>query len=116
MTKFSKNRKIDIRSFNKKMNELRENFGMDYGRFHTYDDISDGVAWVDFYFIVKYKGREYAVFGTLSTAYHEIFEEKYRELYKSDPTCEERRTMLKGGIREYVRWLNSRTEGQSPHG
>lgn len=108
MTRFSKNRKTNIRSFHKRMSELRENFGIDYGRFHTYDDISDGVAWVDFTFMSKYKGREHVVFGTLSTAYHEIFDAKFEELQENDPVFNWEVSKL--GRQDYLKWLNRRTE------
>lgn len=90
------------------MGEHKENFGIDYGRFHTYDDISDGVAWADFTFISKYKGKEHVVFGTLSTAYHEIFDAKFDELQESDSAYNWEISKL--GRQDYIEWFNRRTE------
>src|SRR3990172_2705482 len=108
MSKINRERKTRIRSFYTSMSELRERFGIDYGRFHTYDDISAGVAWVDFSFISKYKGREHVVFGMLSTAYHEIFDTKLDELQENDPAYDWEVSRL--GRQDYLQWLNGRTE------
>lgn len=108
MSKINRERKNNIRSFHKRMSEHKESFGIDYGRFHTYDDISDGVAWVDFSFISKYKGKEHVVFGTLSTAYHEIFDTKFDELQESDQAYNWEISKL--GRKGFLQWLNGRTE------
>lgn len=108
MSKINRERKNNIRSFHKRMGDHKESFGIDYGRFHTYDDISDGVAWVDFSLISKYKRKEHVVFGTLSTAYHEIFDAKFEELQESDPAFKEEVSKL--GRKDFLQWLNRRTE------